>query len=120
MYFIGYNEKRIKLKPLIFDKWTENDPLPLGNMGLEIESGGFATETKICIVLQTKCFFPIDILKFGADLVPLPKYYKQSLITHNNITSFNGTIKSINEKDVILTEKKETWVDLVNTYLKLN
>jgi len=29
MYFIGYNDRRIKLKPLIFDKWTSNAYLAL-------------------------------------------------------------------------------------------
>ena len=29
MYFIGYVDKRIKLKPLIFDKWTSNAYLAL-------------------------------------------------------------------------------------------
>jgi hypothetical protein len=36
MYFIGYNEKRIKLKPLIFDKWTSN-----AYLALLIDSGQF-------------------------------------------------------------------------------
>lgn len=36
MYFIGYNENRIKLKPLIFDKWTSN-----AYLALLIDSGQF-------------------------------------------------------------------------------
>ena len=36
MYFIGYNEHRIKLKPLIFDKWTSN-----AYLALLIDSGQF-------------------------------------------------------------------------------
>lgn len=78
--------------------WSARSPLPLGSMALYQNASG-ESDTKLCIIILTSSSdFNIQMVKFGADIIPLPKSYKkQSIINISQSKIFinNGSITNI-------------------------
>ena len=66
----------------VFDQWNVRSPLPLGSMSLSSrnETQG-ETESRLCIIISTSNDFDIQMVKFGADIIPVPSNYKCKTIT---------------------------------------
>lgn len=121
--------------------WTTKCPLPLGSMSLFQNASG-ESDSKLCIIiLTTSSDFNIQMVKFGADIVPLPKSYKkQSIlnISQSKIVITDGSISHIENAqdafDIALMginddaisfgndsgesepESPQTWMDVLDNY----
>jgi hypothetical protein len=123
--------------------WTATTPLPLGSMS-QYQNADGESDSKLCIIILTlSSDFNIQMVKFGADIVPLSKSYKKQgikHISHSKIFINNGTISNIENAldafDIALlgihddalsfgndsgcesdsSAEPQTWIDVLDSY----